>query len=326
MSESQGKVGNQPQDRPIGVAQVPGRSLGLSIMCLLIVFVAVWMTLQSREQVREESLAVSINEQEMTGFLDYAWFLPDQPLMGFIRIPSGPFTMGSNPTLDRQAYENERWSNSRRQGTVEIDDYYIGLFEVTAAQFRAFVAENPDLADAVAEDIRGDLPITNITWPEALAYTRWLQTKLLESEDTPEELRSYLESGGRVSIPSEAEWEKAARGSDGRIYPWGNQPSTEFANYAADSIQPVGSKACSACAFGIQDMSGNVWEFTRSPLQDYPYNPNDDAENLSEDALWVMRGGSYADGAGNVRAAVRGAVDPGVRNETIGFRLVISKP
>jgi formylglycine-generating enzyme required for sulfatase activity len=57
-------------------------------------------------------------------------------------------------------------------------------------------------------------------------------------------------------------------------------------------------------------MSGNVWELTRSPLQDYPYNPDDDAENLSEDALWVMRGG----------------VDPSVRNNTIGFRVVISKP
>ena len=73
-------------------------------------------------------------------------------------------------------------------------------------------------------------------------------------------------------------------------------------------------------------MSGNVWELTRSPLQDYPYNPNDDAENLTEDALWVMRGGSFADSVGNVRAAVRGGVDPSVRNNTIGFRVVISKP
>ena len=260
------------------------------------------------------------------GFLDYAWFLPDEPLMGFVRIPSGPFTMGSNPTLDRLAYENERWSSNRRQGTVDIDDFYIGLFEVTNAQFRAFVAENPDLADAVPAGVQGDLPVTNITWPEALAYARWLERKLVASEDTPTELKNYLAAGGKVSLPSEAEWEKAARGSDGRIFPWGNSPTTEFANYGSSTVLPVGSRPCIECAHGLQDMSGNVWELTRSPLQPYPYNPDDDAQNLSEDALWVMRGGSFSDSVGNVRAAVRGGVDPSVRNNTIGFRLVISKP
>jgi formylglycine-generating enzyme required for sulfatase activity len=234
--------------------------------------------------------------------------------------------MGSNPALDRLAYKNERWSSSRRQGTVQIDDFYIGLFEVTAAQFRVFVAEHPDLANEVPADIQGDKPITNITWPEALAYARWLQQKLESSSDTPEELRSYLAAGGQVSIPSEAEWEKAARGVDGRIFSWGNTPSAEFANYGSSTMLAVGSRPCAKCAFGLQDMSGNVWEMTRSPLQAYPYDPNDDAENLSEDALWVMRGGSFSEGAGNVRAAVRGAVDPSVRNNTIGFRIVISKP
>jgi len=71
-------------------------------------------------------------------------------------------------------------------------------------------------------------------------------------------------------------------------------------------------------------MSGNVWELTRSPLQDYPYDAADDRNNLADDALWVMRGGSYADAINNVRAAVRGAVDPGVRSDSIGFRLVIT--
>ena len=305
--------------------QIPNRTLGLSIMCLLIAFVAVWMTLQSQRQDVEGAMPSSAQTAQI-GFLDYAWFLPDEPLMGFVRIPSGPFTMGSNPTLDRLAYENERWSSNRRQGTVDIDDFYIGLFEVTNAQFRAFVAENPDLADAVPAGVQGDLPVTNITWPEALAYARWLERKLVASEDTPTELQNYLAAGGKVSLPSEAEWEKAARGSDGRIFPWGNSPTTEFANYGSSTVLPVGSRPCIECAHGLQDMSGNVWELTRSPLQPYPYNPDDDAQNLSEDALWVMRGGSFSDSVGNVRAAVRGGVDPSVRNNTIGFRLVISKP
>lgn len=316
---------SKPQEADL--PQAPRRTVGLTIMCLAIVFVAVWMSVQSQQQMNSEITQSSSSEQgAISGFLHNAWFLPDEPLLGFVRIPSGSFTMGSNPALDRLAYENERWSSSRRQGTVQIDDFYIGLFEVTVAQFRAFTAESLDLADEVAVDIQGAMPVTNITWPEALAYTRWLQEKLLNSADTPEEIRSYLAAGGQVSIPSEAEWEKAARGSDGRIFPWGNTPSTELANYGSSAVLAVGSRPCAECAFGLQDMSGNVWELTRSPLQAYPYNPNDDAENLSDDALWVMRGGSFADSIGNVRTAVRGGVDPSVRNNTIGFRVVISKP
>ena len=71
-------------------------------------------------------------------------------------------------------------------------------------------------------------------------------------------------------------------------------------------------------------MAGNVWEMTASPMQPYPYSEADDLEALDGQALWVMRGGSFADGLGNIRAAVRGGVDPGVRNDAIGFRLVIS--
>ena len=72
-------------------------------------------------------------------------------------------------------------------------------------------------------------------------------------------------------------------------------------------------------------MSGNVWELTRSPYQPYPYSEIDDRDSLSEDALWVMRGGSFIDPESNIRAAIRGGVDPGVRNATIGFRVVISR-
>jgi len=327
-SEAEPKPKTTDQQSGSSIPQTSNRALGPAIMCLMILFVAEWMTLQSQQTISQKTAVLSSSSEQVkiTGFLDNAWFLPDEPLLGFVRIPAGPFVMGSNPALDRLAYENERWSRNRRQGIVQIDEFYIGLFEVTAAQFRAFTAEHPDLKNNVIGDIQGDMPVTNITWPEALAYTRWLQQKLMNSEDTPEELRSYLAAGGQVSIPSEAEWEKAARGSDGRIFPWGNSPSMELANYDSGAILPVGSRPCDECAFGLQDMSGNVWELTRSPLQAYPYNPNDDAKNLYEDALWVMRGGSFADSLGNVRAAVRGGVDPSVRSNSIGFRLVISKP
>lgn len=323
MSKAAAKT--QPAEGDAKPEPVPSRAVGLSIMCLLIAFVAVWMNLESERQgISDIVQPADIGEQ--VGFLDYADYLPDETLMGFVLIPAGPFTMGSNPALDRLAYENERWSSNRRQGTVVVDDYYIGRYEVTAAQFLAFQQAQPQLANAPVEDIPGDYPVSGVTWPEALAYARWLQQQLQDSPFTPEALKRYLAQGGQVTLPSEAEWEKAARGSDGRIFPWGNTPSMEFANYGSSAVMPVGAKRCGDCAFELQDMSGNVWELTRSPLQPYPFDPDDDTENLAEDALWVMRGGSYADGVGNVRAAVRGGVDPSVRNATIGFRLVITKP
>jgi formylglycine-generating enzyme required for sulfatase activity len=75
----------------------------------------------------------------------------------------------------------------------------------------------------------------------------------------------------------------------------------------------------------LLDMSGNVWELTRSPYQPYPYDPTDDRKNLDADALWVMRGGSFGDPERNVRAAIRGGADPGARRPFIGFRVVISR-
>ena len=250
--------------------------------------------------------------------------LPNLPFLGFVEVEAGEFLMGSNPLLDRLAYENERWSSRQRQGEVYLPSFFISRYETTIAQFGVY-------ADEVGLDIRQinlvgspDLAAYNVTWSDAVGYASWLDSKLRSSPRTPERLKAILEGGGRVTLPSEAEWEKAARSTDGRIFPWGSQPTSDFANFNATEVYSVGSKPCDECAYGLSDMAGNVWEFTRSPLQDYPYDPADDLDNLSEDALWVMRGGSFADSINNVRAAVRGAVDPGVRSKTIGFRVVIS--
>ncbi len=305
--------------------KVPGRTLGLSIMCAMIAFAAIWMSLQSEGSNATTDTSSTISGEHIAGFRSDAWYLPDDELLGFVKILAGPFVMGSNPALDRFAYENERWSGDRRQGSVNLPDFYIAKFEVTVAQFRAFVKDSPQLANPAAIGGADSNPIANITWPEALAYARWLEGKMKISKNTPAEIREFIDSGGQIILPSEAEWEKAARGTDGRVFPWGNDPRTGLANYGSTSALPVGSNPCNECTHGISDMSGNVWEFTRSPLQSYPYDAEDDTENLADDALWVMRGGGYSDAIGNVRAAVRGGVDPGVRNSTIGFRLVISK-
>lgn len=304
--------------------KVPGRTVGFGVISILIIIVAVWMSVQSAPNQSAGSAIMSA--EDVSGFDSDAWYLPEDELLGFVEITAGEFTMGSNPALDRLAYENERWSNLQRQGSVELPTFYINRFETTLAQFNTFLADTNAESESSTLSGEPNHPVSNITWPEAVAYTQWLDRKLRSSAATPAPLKSMLDAGARVTLPTEAEWEKAARGTDGRVFPWGSQPTSEFANFSGEEPRPVGAVACSSCANGLLDMAGNVWEMTRSPLQDYPYNTADDAENLDQDALWIMRGGSFADGLNNIRTAVRGGVDPGVRNRTIGFRVVISQP
>ena len=265
--------------------------------------------------------------EALDGFRADAWFLPDDDSLGFVEIPAGPFTMGSDPAADRRAFENERWSVGQTQGSVDLPAFAIGRYEVTVAQFRAF-ADAAGVA-VEAEALRGppDHPVGSVSWPDALAYCRWLEETLWNWSGTPPAVRRRLDAGWRVTLPSEAEWEKAARGTDGRVYPWGDAPRRDRANFGgADGTTPAGSFDCPECPFGLRDMSGNVWELTRSPYQPYPYDETDDAADLAADALFVMRGGSFTDPEGNVRAAVRGGADPGVRRPFIGFRVVITPP
>ena len=262
---------------------------------------------------------------ELAGFRRDAWYLPDDGLLGFVEIPGGPFIMGSDPTIDRLAFDNERWSPASWQGTVDLPAFLIGRYEVTVAQFGAFVEATGFPADAAALDGPGDNPVTSVSWPDALAYGRWLEDTLRDWQGTPLEVAALLQDGWRIGLPSEAEWEKAARGTDSRVYPWGNDARPGRANYGRPTVAAVGTFECAECAFGLADMSGNVWELTRSPYQPYPYEPADDTDDLAADALWVMRGGHYGDGEQNIRAAIRGGVDPGARRPFIGFRLVISR-
>ncbi|NKB34799.1 MAG: SUMF1/EgtB/PvdO family nonheme iron enzyme [Pseudomonadales bacterium] len=301
---------------------VPSRKIGFTVMSIIIVFVALWMSRQGSQSIVTDSREAATIE--IPGFNNDAWNLPDDDLLGFVEIPAGEFTMGSNPALDRLAYENERWSNLQRQGSVTLPAFYISRYETTVSQFQQFVEETG--SNITPEAIQSDLsaPVSNINWPEAVAYAQWLDEKLRSSPLTPPPLKDLLDSGASVTLPTEAEWEKAARSNDGRVFPWGSQLTSEFANFDGGQKRNVGAVMCAGCAYGLADMAGNVWEMTRSPLQDYPYDPEDDDTNLAEDALWVMRGGSYADSLNNIRTAVRGAVDPGVRNDTIGFRVVIS--
>jgi formylglycine-generating enzyme required for sulfatase activity len=130
---------------------------------------------------------------------------------------------GSDKAADPLAYDNERWSDQRAQGTVDLPGFYIGKYEVTVAQFKAFADATGHRVDELALRAPANHPVTSVSWPDALAYCRWIDTKLREWPEAPPRLRELLGDGWRVQLPSEAEWEKAARGTDGRIFP-GERP------------------------------------------------------------------------------------------------------
>ena len=301
-------------------ATVPLAALGL--------VTAVWIALSNAGSLPQPPLisddTVDGNPGEVPGFLAEAWQLPDDPLLGFVEIAAGSFLMGSDAVIDPMAFDIERWSSTNAQAVLELPTYYIGRFEVTVAQMRSFVQATGYPIDGQALGGAPGHPATFISWPDALAYSRWLDEILRTSPDTPEVLSTLLEDGGQVTLPTEAEWEKAARGSDGRIYPWGSEPRPDRATYQARGTTAVGSHQCPECPFGLSDMAGNVWEWTRSPYQPYPYDPIDDFEDLENESLWVMRGGSFTDPAHFVRGANRGGADPGARRAFIGFRIAIS--
>lgn len=238
----------------------------------------------------------------------------------FVEIPAGPFTMGADPATDPRAFDNEKWSPSQGEGTVEVPAFYLARHEVTVAQYAAFVNATKAPIDANTLAGQPTHPVTFVTWPNAIAYCRWLESVLAKA---PGPAGDLVRAGWRVRLPTEAQWEKAARGGDRRAYPWGDQPRKDRGNFEGTGVTPVGQFACPECPYGLADMSGNVWEWTSSPYQPYPYDPSDDRANLDADALWVMRGGHFGDAARQVRTTTRGAADPGARRNFIGFRVAL---
>jgi formylglycine-generating enzyme required for sulfatase activity len=236
-------------------------------------------------------------------------------LPSFVEIAGGPFTMGADRASDPMAFDNERWSPAAGVGTVDVPTFYMAVHEVTVAEFTKFAQATRWPVDQRALAGPADHPVTFVSWPDALAYCRWLDATM----------KGSLPAGFRVTLPSEAQWEKAARGGDGRRYPWGAEPRRDRANVGGQGTVAAGSVACPECANGLADMAGNVWEWTRSPYQPYPYDESNDRANLDQDALWVMRGGGFADTPQLIRTTTRGAAEPGARRPFIGFRVVISK-
>jgi len=237
--------------------------------------------------------------------------------MVMVYVPAGEFLMGSSDA------DGQAWDVEKPQHTVYLDGYWIDRTEVTNAQYRKCVeagaCREPGCWD---EDNYNapDQPVVCVSWDGAQAYAAWV--------------------GGR--LPTEAEWEKAARGTDGRIYPWGDEFDGTRLNYcdrncekdlkdtsADDSYAltaPVGRYLSGASPYGVLDMAGNVWEWVadRYDAEYYARSPARNPQGPNSGGFRVIRGGAFLNEVRFVRCAVRGWYFPFVRNGYIGFRLVVS--
>lgn len=253
------------------------------------------------------------------GIIPMALAQEESPLAGMVEIPGGLFTMGRDdgPADEKPAHQ------------ILLPTFYIDRDLITVAQFTVFVqAKGPqgsqgemyldvhDPDNRIHQHDNAWLPAKGfeqhpageVSWYGAMAYCQWRQKRL----------------------PSEAEWEKAARGTDARLYPWGNeQPRRELAFFGAFRGQtvPVGQYPQGASPYGVRDMAGQVWEWTTSIYQSYPYDPGDGREKLAGVAPRVARGGSSSSTAEGLTATSREIISPS-RQATghayIGFRCVKS--
>jgi len=251
--------------------------------------------------------------------------------MEFVEVPAGPFLMGSSDA-DDLADDDEK-----PQHELELPTYWIGKTEVTNAQFRPFVEgdgysnaeywteagwqwreqENitsPGLWDDATWN--GDQqPVVDISWYESVAYARWLSAQ----------------TGRDYRLPTEAEWEKAARGPDGLIWSWGNEWQAGLANSreaGEEKTVPVGSYPDGASPYGALDMAGNVWEWTATKWQKYPYQLEEEwtEEYLAGANGRMLRGGSLYPHKRFVRGAYRHIYFPRHRDVDFGVRLASHSP
>ena len=247
------------------------------------------------------------------------WHLPVDELnnlLGFVKIPAGQFIMGED----------------EKKHKLTLPDYYIGRYPVTVDQFKVFLDDSKHQpADKDCLKGLGNHPVVYVNWFDAMAYCEWLTKKLREWQPgIPQELAGLFRQGWRISLPSEAQWEKAARGTDGRRYPWGEEEDPNRANYDKTGIGATSAVGCFAkgkSPYGCLDMAGNVWEWTRSLYKEYPYDPKDGRENLEDkEGYRVFRGGSFHLVVENyVRCAPRyGLHVPDLADDGGGFRVVLS--
>lgn len=224
-------------------------------------------------------------------------------LDGMIEIPAGPFTMGSDDGLAGEAPAHQ----------IELSAFWIDQFEVTTAEYQACsgtgacsdAPRSPNLCNASGG--RDNHPVNCVTWSQALAYCQAQDKRL----------------------PTEAEWEKAARGTDARRFPWGNDAPTPLRlNFNTEGTAAAGMTPDGASFYGVEDMSGNVLEWTADWFQIDHYSQrvtttDPQGPPTSTHSLRVIRGSAYNTGGFDEKAltaTVRSGRDPVLFDPVIGFR------
>ena len=232
-----------------------------------------------------------------------------------VLVPAGKFTMGTDDVdasgkSQEFGFNEPLYLNEQPQREVMVDEFYMDKFEVTNGQFVDYIRALGKYSDADIENLKErlqlqqeNLPVRNITWHKADEYCRYVGKRL----------------------PTESEWEKAARGTDGREYPWGNDWKPEHVNkgQGESDVMPVGSIESGKSPYGIYEMAGNVMEWTADWYEAYP-----DAKYVSPNygnKRKVARGGSWG-GVGHYviphyfRVAYRFNFEPDQAFNDVGFR------
>ena len=217
---------------------------------------------------------------------------------GMVYIPAGMFLMGSNDTIVDEG----------PMQSVYCEPFYIDRHEVTNDAYKQFLSatgHSPprQWKDGMYPSGENKYPVVGVSWYDAQAYAQWVGKRL----------------------PTEVEWEKAARGDDGRLYPWGDEFVASWLNVGGDSdgyeqTAPVESFQKGASPYGVQDMAGNVWEWTNAWFQPYKGNPATDPAYGEQ--YRVIRGGSWINFDGNTRTFNRGKYYPSDTSLLLGFRCV----
>ena len=236
-------------------------------------------------------------------------------------IPAGEFVMGTDRVDEEKMHlkigaVKPLFLDQHPERTVQLDAFYIDRYEVTNAEYKRFIDDSgyndlpANWVDGVFPEGKENYPVTHITWDEALTYALWAGKRL----------------------PSEAQWEKAARGDKGGLYPWGNEYVKGYANVNLDGsreLAPIGSYPKDKSPYGVFDMGGNVMEWTRNWYKAYPGNTRKD--NRFGEKFKALRGGAFQR-AGHyfldayLFSFARTEADPDGYYENVGFRCVKELP
>jgi formylglycine-generating enzyme required for sulfatase activity len=217
------------------------------------------------------------------------------PPEGMVLVPGGVFTMGSN------AGDGLIAEDVRPQHQPNVPAFFLDKTEVTNAEYKAFCDATgypvpPHWRNGNFPQGQENHPVVRVNWYEAGAYAAWKGKRL----------------------PTETEWEKAARGTDSRIYPWGPAWSPANLVHGQEGPSAVGSKPAGASPYGALDMAGNVYEWVGDWYDIYPGSPH---KNAAFGTIFkVIRGGSFDGGQDLYKTTYRGIMRPGSRSLWVGFR------